>query len=117
MVGLHIENYGDSGIKAQKAVAVFAGFQNDGIAVAHPVAGVQQRQCAADHNGGVLFSRHENVGAHGGGSGFPVGAGDAQGVWIPAHQRAPRLRPLVDGDTTGHGTGDLGIGIVHGLFQ
>ena len=102
MVGLYIQNHRHSGIKAEEAVAVFAGFQNNGVAVAHPVARVEQRQCAADHHGGVLLRRHKNVGAHGGGGGFAVGAGDAQGVWGScASMAAPGLGPLIDGECPG----------------
>ena len=114
MVGFHIQNDGDGGIKAEKTVAVFAGFQNDGVPMSHPVAGVQQGQRAADHDGGILLSRHEDVGTHGGGGGFAVSAGDAQGVLVPPHQRAPCLRPLIDGDAAGDSAGNFRVSIVNG---
>ena len=75
---------------------------------------MEQGQGAADHNGGVLLRRHENMGAHGGGCGFAVGAGDAQGVFVPAHQGAPGLGPLIDGDAPGDGSGDLRVAVVDG---
>ena len=114
MVGLYIQNYCHGGVKAEEAVAVFTGFQNNGVTVAHPVAGVEQGQCPADHHGGVQLRRHENVGAHGSGGGFAVGAGNAQGIGVFLHQGAPGLRPLVDGDAPGDGTGDLRVAVVDG---
>ena len=114
MVGLYVQNHRHSGIKAEKAVAVFAGFQNNGVAVAHPVAGVEQGQCPADHHGGVLLRRHKNVGAHGSGGGFAVGAGNTQGVGVFPHQGTPGLRPLVDGNAPGDGAGDLRVAVMDG---
>ena len=44
------------GRKDREGVAVFAALQNDGVAFAHPVAGVQQGQGAADHHGGSIWA-------------------------------------------------------------
>ena len=41
-------------------------------------------------------------------------AGDAQGVAVAVHDRAPRLRPLKDRDAARDRAGDLGIIIVDG---
>jgi len=80
----------------------------------HPVAGVEQGQRAADHDGGVLLSGHEDMGGHGGGGGLAVGAGDTQGVAIALHDRAPGLGTLVDGDSPGNRPGDLRVAVVDG---
>ena len=114
MVGLDVENDRDGGEEAQERVAVFAALGDDGVAVADAVAGVKQRQCAADHHGGVGVRRHEDVRRHAGGGRFAVRAGDAQGVAVAVHDRAPRLRPLKDRDAACDRAGDLGIVIVDG---
>ena len=54
------------------------------------------------------------MGGHRGGGGFPVGAGDAQGIFIAPHDGAPSLRPLIDGDAAGNSAGDLGVGVADG---
>ena len=114
MVFLHVQNDRHGGIEAEEAVAVFAGFQNDGVSVAHPVTGVEQGQRAADHDRGVRLSGHENVGAHGSGRGLAVGAGDAQGVGVVLHDGAPGLGTLVNGDAPCNGSGDLRVAVVDG---
>ena len=113
VVLLHIQNHRHRGIEAEEAVAVFAGLQDDGVAVAHPVAGMEQRQSAADHDCGVCLGGHENVGAHGSGRGLAVGTGDTQGVGIMLHDGAPGLSTLIDGDATGHRSGDFRVAVVH----
>ena len=75
---------------------------------------MEQGQGAADHHRGVRLRRHEDVGAHGGGGGFAVGAGHAQGVGVPLHDGAPGLGPLVHGDAPCHGPGDLRVAVVDG---
>ena len=114
MVGVYVEDHRHGGEEIQKGVAVFAGLQNDGVALSHPVAGVEQRQRAADHNGGILLRRHEDMGGHGRGGGLAVGTGHAQGVAVALHDAAPRLRPLVYGDAPCDGPGDLRIAVVNG---
>ena len=51
VVGGHIQKHRHRGEKVQEGVAVFAALQNDGVALAHPVALAQQGQGAADHHG------------------------------------------------------------------
>ena len=114
MVGVDIEDHRHGGEEIQEGVAVFAALQNDGVPLAHPVAGVEQRQRAADHHRGVRLRRHEDMGRHGRGGGLAVGARDAQGVAIALHDGTPRLRPLVHGDAAGDGTGDLRVAVVDG---
>ena len=114
MVGVYVEDHRHRGEEVQERVAVFAALQNDGVPLSHPVAGVQQRQGAADHNGGVLLRCHKDVGGHGRGGGLAVGAGHAQGVAVAPHDAAPRLRPLVYGDAPRDGPGDLRVAVVDG---
>jgi len=114
MVGVYVEDHRHGGEEVQEGVAVFAALQNDGVALSHPIAAVQQGQRAADHDGGVLLCGHEDVRSHGRGGGLTVGAGDAQGVAVAPHNAAPGLGPLVHGDTPGDGAGDLGIAVVDG---
>ncbi|CAN3977049.1 Competence protein ComM, partial [Dysosmobacter welbionis] len=114
VVLLHVQNHCHGGEEAEEAVAVLTGLQDDGVPLAHPVAGVEQGQGAADHHRGIRLRRHEDVGAHGGGGGFAVGTGHAQRVGIPLHDGTPGLGPLVHGDTPGHGTGDLRVAVVDG---
>ena len=107
-------NDGHGGKEGEEGVAVLAALQDDGVPLAHPVAGPQQGQGAADHDGGVQPGGHDDVGAHGGGGGLAVGAGDAQGVLVAPHDGAPGLGPLKDGDAGGVGGGDLRIVVVDG---
>ena len=110
----HVQDHRHRGEEIQEGIAVFAGFQDDGVSLAHPIARMEHGQGAADHHGGVRLGRHEDVGGHGGGGGFAVGAGDAQGVFIVLHDSAPGLGPLIHGDAPGDGPGDLGILVVDG---
>ena len=114
MVGFNVQDDGDGGIEGQEGVAILAGLQNNGLALAHPVAGAQNGQGAANHHGGVDAGGHGNVGTHGGRGRFAVGAGDAQGVFIPPHDRSPSLGPLEDGDARSVGSGDLRVAVVDG---
>ena len=82
MIRLHIEDNGHRGVQGQERVVILAGLHDDGVPVAHPVPGVEQRQGAAYHNGGIPVGGHENVGAHGGGRGLAVSAGDAERVGV-----------------------------------
>ena len=72
VIKMCIRDSGHSGEEAEEGVAVLAGLHDDGIAAAHPVAGVEQRQRAADHHCGILLGSQEDVGAHGGGGGLAV---------------------------------------------
>ena len=110
----HVQNHRHGGEEIQEGIAVFAAFQNNGVAFAHPVALAQQGQGSADHDRGILLRRHKNMGGHGGGGGLSVGAGDAQGVAVRLHDGAPALGPLIDRDPPGNGPGDLGIAVVNG---
>ena len=114
MVLAHVEDHRHRGEEVQKRVAVFAGLQNDGVPLPYPVARVEHGQGAADHHGGVRLGRHEDMGGHGGGGGFAVGAGEAHGIFIVLHDGAPGLGPLIHGDAPGDGPGDLGVFIVDG---
>ena len=75
---------------------------------------MEQRQGAADHDGGIHLGGHDDMGAHGGCGGLAVGAGDAKGVLVVGHECAPGLSPLVDGDVCGVSGGDLGVVVVDG---
>src|SRR5699024_1314705 len=86
-----------------------AAFQDDGVAMSHPVGGVDQGQRAADHHRGIPLRLHEDLGNHGGGGGFAVGAGDADGVGIAPHENAPGLGALEDGNAFAVGGGDASV--------
>ncbi len=75
MVLLHVKDHRHRGEEGEKGVAVLAALQDDGVPLAHPIAGVEQGQGAADHHRGIRLRRHEDVGAHGGGGGLAVGTG------------------------------------------
>lgn len=112
MVGVHVQNDRRRRVEIQEGVAVFAAFQNDRIALADPVAGVEQRQIAADHDGRVALRLDENMRQHGGRGGFSVRTGHADRVFVGAHDVAPCLRPFEDRDTGGTRRRDLRIVIV-----
>ena len=114
MVGLNIVDHGDGGEEVEEAVAVFTAFHDDGVAVAHAMPGVQQRKTAADHNGGVKLCVHKDMGEHGGRGGFAMGAGDANCIFIVAHNHAPSLRPLKHRDSSGTGGGNFRVIVVDG---
>ncbi len=97
MIGLNVQDDGNGGEKREEGVAILAGFQDDGVPGAHPVARPQQGQGAADHHGGVQSRRHDDMGAHGGGGGLAVGPGNTQSVLISLHNGAPCLSPFKDG--------------------
>ena len=112
VVGFNVVDDGDGGIKIQKGVTVFTALHDDGVTVTHPVSGLEQRKITAQHHRRVLPCLHENLGDHGSGGGFAVGAGNADGVFIFAHDEAPGLCAFKDRDAQGAGSGDLGIVIV-----
>ena len=114
MVGIYIQHHCHSGEKVEKAVAVFAGFQDNGISFAHPVAAVEHGEGAADHNGRICVGGHKNVSGHGGGSGFAVGAGNAHRVFVSLHNGAPGFCPFKNRDTLLVGRGDFGVVIMDG---
>ena len=114
MVGLHIQDHRHGGVEGQEGIVILTGLHNDGVAVAHPMPGVQQGQGAADHDGGVLIRGHHDVGAHGGGGGFAVGAGNAQGVAVVLGDGAPGLGPLKDRDAQRMGPDDLRVIVMDG---
>ena len=114
VIGLDVEDHRHGGEEGEEGVAVLAALQDDGVPVAHPVAGAQQGQGAADHHRGVHPGGHDDVGAHGGGGGLAVGARDAQGVLVAPHDGSPGLGPLKDGDARGAGGGDFGVFVVDG---
>ena len=115
MVGLNIGDDRHGGEEFQERVIVFAGLHDDCVALAHAVAGgLQQGQGAADHDGGILLRGHHDMGAHGGGGGLAVGAGDAQGVIVVPHYGAPGLRPLEHRDSTAAGLYDLRVVVMDG---
>ena len=39
VIGFNVQDDGDGGIEGQEGVAILAGLQNNGLALAHPVAG------------------------------------------------------------------------------
>ena len=43
MIGVDVKDHRHGGKEVQEGVAVFTALQNDGVAPAHPIAGVQQR--------------------------------------------------------------------------
>lgn len=43
-----------------------------------------------------------------------MGAGNAQGIAIVMHDGTPCLRPLIDGNSPGNGSGDFRIIVVNG---
>ena len=114
MVGLHVQNHRHGGVKGQEGIVILTGLHDDGVAVAHPVPGVQQGQGAADHDGGVLIRGHHDVGAHGGGGGFAVGAGNAQGIAVVLGDGAPGLGPFKDRDAQRMGTDNLRVIVMDG---
>ena len=114
MVGFHVENHRNGGEKVQKGVVILTALHDDRAAAAHPVPGVQQGQAAADHNGGVLLGFHKDVGHHGGGGGFAVGTGDADGFLVGLHNVAPGLGPFKNGNAQSAGGGNFRVVVVDG---
>ena len=109
VIRLNVQYHGDRGVKLQKRIIILARLHDDGVSVADTVAGLQKRQSAAYHDGGVFLGRHENVSAHRSGRGLAVRAGNAQGIFIPLHYGAPSLRALEHGDAHLMRSYDLGV--------
>ena len=86
--------------------------KNGGVTFTDPVTRVEQGKDAADHDGGIHTGLHQNMGQHGGGGGFAVGAADADGVFVVPHDDTPGLGPLENGDAGLPGGGDLGVIVV-----
>ena len=114
MIGLHVQNHGHGGEEAQEAVAVFAGFQDNGVPLSHPVAGMEHGQGPADHHGRVFFRGHKDMRTHGGGSGFAMGARDTKGVGVMPHQSPPSLSAFIDRDSSCDGPGNFRIAVAGG---
>ena len=114
MILLDIQHHRQGGVEVQEGVTVFAALQHNGVAVAHPVSCVEDRQVAADHDGGIPLSRHEDMGHHGGSGGLTMGTGEADGVFVFTHDHAPGLGTLKNRDTGGSGGLNFGIVIVGG---
>ena len=112
VVRVHIQNHRHGGEKGEEGVAVLTGLQNDGVPLPHPVSRPQGGKGAPDHHRGVPLGGQENLSAHGGGGGLSVGARHTQGVLVVAHDGAPGLRPLKDGDAGGAGGGNFGVVVV-----
>ena len=91
MICFHIEDHRQCGEEIQERVAIFAAFQHNGITLTYPVTCVQKGQVTADHDGRVYICRHQNMGQHGGGSGFAMGTGNAHCILISLHDHAPSL--------------------------
>ena len=59
VVGLYVEYDGYGRVEGEEAVVILAALEDDGVAPAHAVTRVQQRQSAAYHHGRVALGRHE----------------------------------------------------------
>ena len=114
VIGLDVEDHRHGGEEGEEGVAVLTGLQDDGLPLAHPVAGADGGQGAADHHSGVQPCGQKDVGAHRGGGGLSVGPRHTQGVVVVPHDGSPRLGPLEDGDAQPAGGGDLRVVIMDG---
>ena len=114
MVRLDVQDDRHRGRKRVEGIVIFARLHHDRVARADTVAGMQQRQRSADHNGRVALSGHEDVRAHGGRRRLAVRAGDAERVAVILHDRAPRLRALKHRKPAAVRLNDLRVFVVHG---
>ena len=109
MVCLNIQNNRQCRIEIQEGIAILTAFQNDRIAIADTVPRMQQRQITADHNRGITFRFHHDMGHHGSGGGFTVGTGNADCVLIGLHDLSPCLCALKNRNTGSAGSRNLRI--------
>ena len=114
MVLLNVQHHSQRGEEVQERVTVFTAFQDDGITLTHPVSSMKQRQITADHDCRILVSFHHDMGHHGSGGGFTVGAGNADGIPVGLHDLAPGLCPLENRNTCCPGGSDFRIVIMCG---
>ena len=112
VIGFHIQDHRYGGEEIQEGIAVLTALQDDGITATHPMTRTEQGQVAADHDRGIQFSLHEDMGHHRSSRGLSVGTGDADRVLVGLHDLAPGLSPLKDGDACRTCCGDLRIVIV-----
>lgn len=80
----------------------------------HAMSRAEQRQIAADHHGRVAPGFQENMRQHGRGRRFAVRAGHADGAAVGAHDKAPRLRALKNGQPRRARCGDLRVVVMGG---
>ena len=109
VVSFHIQDNSQSGAEIQERVTILTAFQHDGIALAYPMARPQQRQIATDHYGRIPLGLHENMGHHRGCGSFAMGAGNANCIFIGAHNHTPGLGPFKHRNTGAAGSSDLRV--------
>ena len=113
VIRLNVQHHSQRREEIQERITVLAAFQHNGIAIAHPMTGMKQRQISADHHRGIHLSGHQNVRHHGSSSRLAVGAGNAHSIAVGLHNHAPGLRTLKDRDAVGTGVSDLRVVIMY----
>ena len=88
MIRVDVEHHGHRGTHVQEAGVELACFGQEGAALADARTAADEIQIAADVDGGVHLTLHENLGKHGGGGGFAVRAAHADGRFEAFHQLA-----------------------------
>ena len=94
MILLNVQYDCDGGIKGQKRVIILARLHDYRVSRADPVTGLQERQSAAYHDGGIFLGSHEDMRTHRGRRSFSVRTGNAQGISVSLHDSAPGLSTL-----------------------
>lgn len=98
MIGVDIENYGQGGEEAQKAILVFAGLRHKEILPAHLGRASDQGKGAAQVDGGMLPGQLQDGSDHRGCRGLSMGAGYADDFLIGLHKLPQQGAALHNGD-------------------
>ncbi|MPN32554.1 hypothetical protein SDC9_180033 [bioreactor metagenome] len=98
MIFLNVEQHRDVRREVQEGTLIFTGFHDHDFGFSHPVIGLQKRHRRTDEHSGILARSHGDGGEQGGGGGFAVGAGNADGVPEVLHQIAQKLGAGHSGD-------------------
>ena len=92
VIRLDVQNNFKRREKGQKAVRIFAGLEQKGIAAADPDIAADRIQIAAERNGRILFCREQNERQHRGCRGLSVRAADCDTLPVAAHQLPEEFR-------------------------
>ena len=89
MIGLDAEDGGALRPQVEEVAAIFARFDQHQVAAAETPAGTGPQRVRADRDRGIQAGVDQDMGGHGGGGRFAVGAGDGQpppaGHELPEH--------------------------------
>ena len=103
MIGIDVQQHGDVRIEFQERIYKFAGFTGHDVAGAASAAAVNAGQLAADECGQIYAGGEQDLRHHRGGRRLAVGAGNADGIVIPAGHNTQQFAPFQHRHAAGFG--------------